>query len=123
MKIEKAIYQGYVWFSDCAEPTVIESEYGIDIEDDVNPFIVEGQLYDPETKISYSIRYADGKHVWKKYVLAELKGESREQTYCSNKMQGRKLKFREYWKAVPDPLCEGMEVLQMAENVFIGFEK
>lgn len=31
MKIEKAIYQGYVWFSDCAEPIVIESEYGIDI--------------------------------------------------------------------------------------------
>ena len=37
MKIEKAIYQGYVWFSDCAEPYVKEGEYEIDIEDDVNP--------------------------------------------------------------------------------------
>ena len=123
MKIEKAKYQGYVWFSDCAEPIVIESEYGIDIEDDVNPFIVEGQLYDPESRSSYSIKYADGKHICVKYVLSELQGEFCEQTYCSNKMQGRKLKFLEYWKAVPDPLCEGMEVLQVAENVFVGFEK
>lgn len=123
MKIEKAKYQGYIWFSDSAEPYVKEGEYEIDIEDDVNPFIIEGQLYDTEAKISYSIKYADGKHICVKYVLSELQGEFREQTFCSNKMHGRKLKFREYWKAVPDPLCEGMEVLQMSGNVFVGFEK
>lgn len=123
MKIEKAKYQGYIWFSDSTEPDVIEREYGVDIEDNANPFIVEGQLYDTESKVSYSIKYVDGRHVCIKYVLAELEGESREQTYCSNKMNGKKLKFLECWKAVPDSLCEGMEVLQMAENIFVGFEK
>lgn len=123
MKIEKSKYQGYLWYSDQTRPQVLhDEEFELDIPDNQNPFIIEGQLYDGERSIS--IKYIDGKYVEKRYVLAEFDGvECSERSFFANQMAGYKLKFRQYWRPQADPLCEDMEVLQAAEQVFTGLEK
>mgnify|MGYP003322291034 CR=1 FL=1 len=43
--------------------------------------------------------------------------------FCGNKMSGRVIKMRRYWRPERDALCEGMDVLKPAEMLFVGFEK
>lgn len=121
MKIEKSKYQGYLWFSNAKEPHVINNEdLEIEKSEAENPFIIEGQLFDG--KKSISIKYVDGKYIYKTYMLAELKDEFQEQLFFAHRMGDKQLKFRQYWREVPDDCCEGMEVLQPAELVFVGFK-
>ena len=59
MKIEKSNYQGYLWYSDEKYPRLIEDEtLEIDLNEYINPFIIEGLLCDKKT--SQMIRYVDG---------------------------------------------------------------
>lgn len=92
-----------------------------ELNERVNPFIIEGQLFDG--KKSISIKYVDGKYIVKKYVLDELPDKDfTEQSFLAHRMGDVKfLKFRQYWQEQKDELCEGMPVLQPAELVFIGF--
>ncbi|MBO5699233.1 MAG: TIGR04423 family type III CRISPR-associated protein [Bacteroidaceae bacterium] len=124
MKIEKAKYEGYLWMSDAQNPQVLEHvDFELEISDHENPFIVEGQLWDKEQARSISIKYVDGKYIYKEYtiknegqVMAEVK------TFYSNRMDGKKLKFKQYWREEKNEMCENMLVLQPAELVFVGFE-
>lgn len=123
MKIDRSMYEGYIWYSDSAVPVVLDKkEFELEIADCANPFVVEGQLFDCTDNLSYSIRYVDGRHICIKYDLDTLKGEKSIEIFSSNRMEGRGLKFITYWKDEPDPLCEGMSVLQPREVVFVGFE-
>ena len=66
MEINKqAKYEGYIWLSDQTQPRVLlGEEFDVDgITDSINPFVIEGQLWNAADGISISIRYADGKHV------------------------------------------------------------
>lgn len=124
--IERAYYQGYIWKSDKSDPEVIDCEYECHLDERENPFIIEGQLYCAETGTSYSIKYVDGRYIAKKYNVSEDdfgKENVDKKTFCSNRMDGRRLQFLQYWEAVPNWCCEGMEVNQPAELVFVGFEK
>ncbi len=120
-KIEKSKYSGYLWGSDQKEPEVfLNEEREFEFDENLNPFVVEGFLYDGKT--SYSIRYVDGKHIVNKYIISELPEEFTPQTYIPNFKKGVSgLKFRQYWKPEPDSLCEEMEVLKPAQLVFVGF--
>lgn len=116
-------FQGYLWWSNAKDPEVINgTPQVLELNDANNPFIVEGQLYDTANEVSYSIKYVDGIHLWKEYKLSE--GElGEEKNYIPNRMPNiEKLTFKQYWRAELDPLCEGMEVLQPAEFVFVGFK-
>ena len=120
MKIEKSTYQGYLLYSNEKQPQVFDNEaFELEIADDANPFIIEGQLYDG--KKSVSIKYVDGKYIVKSYETDSLTGEFQEQVFHSHRMDGKRLKFKQFWKEQPDDLCEGMKVLQPAELVFVGF--
>ena len=121
MKIEKSIYQGYLWYSDQKAPQVLNNEvFELESADSSNPFIVEGQLFDGQKSIS--IKYVDGKYLVKEYILDDLSNcEKVEQVFHSYRMDGEQLKFNLYWREVEDDLCEGMKVLQPAELVFVGF--
>lgn len=120
MKIEKSKYQGYLWYSDKKEPQVLNNEvFELQIADDANPFVIEGQLYDGMKSIS--IKYVDGKYIVNTYDLNALDGEIQEQMFHSHRMEGKLLKFKQIWKKQPDELCENMHVLQPAELVFVGF--
>lgn len=130
-QIEKGIYEGYIWYSDRKEPEVLESvtfEYIFD--EQKNPFIIEACLYDEYAKVSYFIKYVDGKYVAYRFNNIEIgvrsKGsdiEIEEHTFCANRMGNRMLVFQQWWREQPDCLCEGMKVLKPAELIFVGFKK
>lgn len=126
MKIEKSTYTGYLWYSDEKEPQILQGkEFELEIAENKNPFIIEGKLYDG--KKSISIKYVDGKYLMNTY---EVKQEDLKETnpnivqkeYIANFDGVGKLVFLQYWRPVVDALCEGMNVLQPQELVFIGFD-
>jgi CRISPR type III-associated protein (TIGR04423 family) len=127
MKIEKSIYDGYIWYSDKSEPEVFqEKDFEFDTDKIDNPFIIEGQLYDDQKMISYSIKFVDGKYICKKYEVESTDFNKKDveiKTFHANRVDNLKLQFLQYWKEEDDELCEGMKVLQPAELVFIGFVK
>ena len=122
MKIEKNIYQGYIWTSDSDGPIVIDDkEFELEIEDNAIPFVVEGMLATKSKSIA--IKYVDGKH---RIVVTDLDldGEYDEVTFAAHRMEGIKgLQFRRYWKEVENDLCLGMKELVPANLVFVGFKK
>lgn len=126
MNINKSIYEGYLWYSNAQSPQVInKKEFELTIDDNHNPFIVEGQLCDVHNRHSISIKFVDGQYIIMEYDFTEddFSNPEREvKTFLSNRMGDKKLQFLQYWKAEKDPLCEHMEVLQSAELVFVGFK-
>ena len=120
------IFEGYLWISDSEKPVQSQEEIIAmlnDITDNSNPFIIEGQLYGEKANKSYSIKYVDGKHLVVEYILTELPKDYNEKSFIANRLENiAKIKFRQYWKAEADKLCEGMDVLVPAEYVFTGFE-
>lgn len=122
MKIVKAKYEGYLWMSDAQSPRVIDNEeFDLELPDEANPFIVEGQLFNREEGISISIKYVDGKYLCKEYSVGNQTACDTKVFYA-NRMEGKKLRFFQYWRDAANDLCEGMPVLQPAELVFVGFE-
>jgi len=117
-------YEGYLWWSDKTKPDVYRNEKLPEWKEHLNPFIIEGQLYDNVNQKSYTIRFVDGNYLVNCFDLNELNGlDYIPKEYLSNRIDGvSKLCFREYWRPVEDELCEGMEVLQPAEVVFVGFK-
>lgn len=122
---QHANYEGYLWWSNAETPKVYKNEPLTDLPSEKsNPFIIEGQLIDKTNQKSVSIRFVDGDYIINGFDLKELKGlDFIKKEYLPNRMEGvSKLCFREYWRPEPDDLCEGMEVLQPAETVFVGFK-
>lgn len=139
MEIIKAgNYTGYLWYSDSNKPVIfvngkaINNDTQIDfsedyvIQDGTNPFIIEGQLFD--NNISYSIKFLDGRYMIKKFDLSKMEGEYDELVFLGNRIsvsnKSSWLKFRQYWKEKTDDIfCMGMNVMQPAERVFVGFKE
>nr|WP_320059537.1 TIGR04423 family type III CRISPR-associated protein [uncultured Bacteroides sp.] len=125
-RIEKSTYQGYVWKSDIKAPKIDiydNEEVELELDETKNPFIVEGFLVDDN--YSYSIKYVDGKYYVNKYDLNSLKDvDKTSHEYLSSFDSTRRLLFNQYWRPYEDELCDGgMDVLQPAEYVFVGFKK
>ena len=134
------VYEGYLWRSDSKEPTflngttlgslqLVASNSGKqitfeEITNESNPFIIEGQLYSKDANLSYSIKYVDGKHYVIQFDLNNIPDDwvFDEKGFIPNRINASKLKFRQYWKPEIDEFCKGMEVLQPAAFVFVGFE-
>ena len=128
MKIERAIYEGYLWYSDRQEPMVLTGDqyFELEMEDSANPFIVEGQLYAAETSTSLSIRYMDGAYHVTRFEVnaAELQQAGRDVAeYRSLRMKGRTLRFWQTWIREKDEACLGMDTQIPSALVFIGFGK
>lgn len=131
--IKPLAYEGYLWMSDKEMPDVYSNETIILPEDGDNPFVVEGQLYNRENGLSYSIKYIDGQYVVQEFYVtdADIKNpDNQEKTYISNRMKERTLKFLRYWEEVLDEdnftdenNPKGLPVLTQTKNVFIGFKE
>lgn len=121
-------YTGYLWLSDNQEPCIYVNQQLDDVikksmDDNANPFIIEGQLFDGV--FSYSIKYVDGEHKVSKYNVKEecANGYTKLHHFKgSSKLKGHNLLFYEIWKAVPDPICSQMEVFEAKAMIFGGFE-
>lgn len=126
---------GYYWMSDATRPVIVNEadrvpQSLVTLDPAVNPFIVEAQLYDRARNKSYDVKYVDGRYVVSVSAVHEAIADVRAGKYdyitlkrfMSNRMDGRRLLFFQYWRESHDPLCEGMEVLLPAEMAFVGFE-
>ncbi|MDE6668211.1 MAG: TIGR04423 family type III CRISPR-associated protein [Muribaculaceae bacterium] len=127
--IPEGLYEGYYWLSDADKPVVINGSFdGLKLDPDDNPFVIEAQLFDRKNNKSFSVKYTDGRYYAYRYDLTATesnnkKEEVKVQKYCSNQMSDHPwLYFHQYWRAKSDELCEGMDVLQPAEIVFVGFK-
>lgn len=124
-EIPKAKYQGYIWRSDSDSPEVLtgDKEYGgFTPNPDGNPFIIEGNLWDEITGVSISIRYVDGRYYIHRTTLTGETDHSTIKKYVAHRIDEYKyLRFVQLWESRPDPMCEGMEVLEPSKLVFIGF--
>lgn len=127
MKIEKSIYEGYLWYSNKTEPKILnEEEFELEISDNENPFVIEGQLFDADRMLSISIKYVDGEYICNSYNVDSLdfnRTNVEKKEFHSNRMNGYKLQFLQYWIEKEDALCEGMKVLCPTKSVFVGFIK
>ena len=125
IKIEKSIYEGYMWYSDAKEPQIYDQEEKEwVIKEDEKPFIVEGQLYDTENMKSISIKFVDGEYLVQTHDIDSLdfnRANVDIKVFQSNRMNGRKLRFLQYWNEKEDELCENMKVLVPSKRVFAGF--
>jgi CRISPR type III-associated protein (TIGR04423 family) len=130
MKPIKGTFEGYLWWSDQQQPEVHTKEKpttDLLLNEDENPFIIEGQLYDSQKGYSVSIKYVDGKYIVNEYDMksdfAGDKVETAEHLYRGYKMKGLNLLFKELWEPKEDPPCCDMEVLRATKVAFVGFEK
>ena len=119
--------------SDATDPVLINGdvpEILSRLDANVNPFVVEAQLFDHTNRLSYSVKYVDGNYIVHRYEVKETIKDVEAGKYdhitlkknFANRMPGLRLCFFQYWKDAPDTLCEGMNVLQPAELAFVGFK-
>lgn len=122
MEIKKSKYEGYIWYSDKQSPELIskEEDFELQIDNNKNPFIVEGYLVDDERSIS--IKYVDGEYHVNETSLDKI-DKSDERVYIGNKMDGRRLRFAQQWDETNDPLCEGLKIQTPGQLIFLGFKK
>lgn len=121
--IPNHVYEGYIWFSNQPEPTVLRNKK-FDFENSSqNPFIIEGLLWAEKEQIAVHIIHSH-RYLIHKYDLKKLENsDNKNISYLAHKMDGvKKLKFKQIWQAEKDSLCGDMEVLEMKAQVFIGFE-
>lgn len=125
IKINKC--EGYLWWSDQQKPKIYDGNtLDICLDETKNPFVVEGQLYDKETKESYSIKYVDGLYLINIYKVTDedlVNSVNETKCYLPNRMGDRWLKFLRYWEEKEDENCIDMPVLTFTKNVFIGFKE
>jgi len=128
MKKIEGTFEGYLWWSDQQDPEVYTKEKpqtDLELNENENPFIIEGHLYDATNGgHSVSIKYVDGKYIVNEYDMQkDFVGKVVNHRYRGNKMKGHNLLFKELWEPEKDPLCCGMEVLRATKVAFVGFEK
>lgn len=118
INIEKCT--GYVWYSDQTSPKVYQNEpLVLTLNEKENPFVVEANFTNGKT--SHSIRYVDGKYIYHSYNLSAEGEYSEIKVFPQSMPNVYKMLFRRYWKAEEDALCNGWDVLQPAELVFVKF--
>lgn len=129
-EIEKAKYEGYIWWSDKDRPKVYygDEEVNLSLNNDDNPFIIEGNLWDKAAGKSIFIRYVDGKYFTNETTVTDEDRNNpercTEKSFIAHRIDGvRTLNFLQYWEAFEDKLCENMEALRPQKMVFIGFDK
>lgn len=119
--------EGYLWWSDQENPEIYDGDVlDISLDETKNPFIVEGQIYDKEENMSYSIKYVDGQYLINKYKVetSDFTNKDHElKSFLSNRMDGRWLKFLRYWEEKKDENCMGLPALTFTKNVFVGFKE
>ena len=72
-EIKTANYIGYLWKSDQQKPEVLrgDKEFCTSLNDGENPFVIEGNLWDPASMISTTIKFVDGRYIVKTCTLTD----------------------------------------------------
>jgi CRISPR type III-associated protein (TIGR04423 family) len=119
-------FDGYIWKSDSQNPITLLDETFDFSTIKLNPFIVEGLLYNRDAYRSYHINH-DGEYHIVEYDLTELskKGEFIEKEFNPHRLLNsiKKVKFNQIWMDEKDPNCNDLLVLTLKATVFCGFKK
>lgn len=125
--------QGYLWYSDQTEPRIsIDKDIELHLDEKINPFVIEGQLYSDEEKKSISIKFIDGKYIVKTYDFnarrfiapdSAVMTEGRVEQYIANSRLNlsQPLNFIRVWKTVEDKINDNWRTLRPTGLVFKGF--
>jgi CRISPR type III-associated protein (TIGR04423 family) len=124
-ELPKGRYEGYLWFSDSSTPEVLFNESFDFSTIGVNPFIVEGLLFDRELNQSIHILHNNSYKITL-YPLNEIITEDAEiitKDFIAHRIkQVKRLVFKELWLPEPDENCEGLKVKTMKALIFCGFK-
>lgn len=128
MNTIKGQYIGYIWWSNAKTPEVYDEAKTIDIviEDNINPFIIEGMLWDKDNNISVTIKNIDGKCQISSVCVNDFKSNVKftEKKFIAHRIKNAsKLIFRQYWELKPNKDCLNMDVYIPTKLLFVGFEK
>jgi CRISPR type III-associated protein (TIGR04423 family) len=117
-------YEGYIWFSDQTKPIVLNNEKFDFNSIKLNPFIVEGLLFNRESNISIHILHT-GTYNISKYELDKISSKNiLEEEYLPHRIENiEKVCFKQIWEEKNDPNCEEFPVLTITALVFCGFKK
>ena len=117
-------FEGYIWISNSIEPIVLNYEKFDFSSISLNPFIVEGLLFNKTTGTSIHIQHA-GDYLIHQYNLNEVKPEnSVEKEYLPHRLKDvKKVCFKQLWEEEEDKNCEYFPVLTLKAIVFCGFKK
>jgi len=116
-------YHGYYWMSDKESPKMVNGIFEPPTGN--NPFIIEAMLWDDDNKKSIMISHT-GKYQIFEYNISLLEQEGVLETkfYMPHRLDKvKKVNFKQFWIEDPDPLCEGMPVLKLKAQIFVGFDK
>ena len=126
-------YEGYYWYSDQPAPKVVSPKEQLVFGELLTslPFVVEGNFYADEEKVSIQIRHIDGEYHISKFDLKGLQnhGNYTVKEYIAHRVKDAdgvsvgRYKMMEAWEEQEDPLCEGMTTLKPAWAAFCGFIK
>ena len=132
--IKKAAYQGYIWYSDEQAPKVYDNaEVGFELDDNANPFVIEGQLYDRAEDRSVSIKFIDGKYHINTYsgktgqfndASGEILTKGDIEHYAPSNRLGlsdKVLYFTRMWRETEDMINDNWKTLCPSGLVFKGF--
>lgn len=117
------LFEGYYWYSNAKIPEVIPQEPIKKGWFKEMPFIIEANFYSREKKLSIQVRHVDGKYHVARIDLdhADASLLDGPVTYLGHDLKGLDYQVVEAWEPKPDPLCDGMEVLQPSWTAFVGF--
>lgn len=116
-------YIGYYWLSDSETPVMVNGKKFDSTQIKINPFIIEGMLWDEKAKKSIMITHTGSYQIFE-FDLKEIEGEFVEKEYMAHRLDGvSKVCFKQLWKAEPDANCNDMKVLKMKAQIFVGFKK
>lgn len=126
-------YEGYYWYSDQSAPEVVYPQRKLDFKEILTllPFVVEGNFYAEQEKVSIQIRHIDGEYRSAQFDLKGLENNSNYPTrhYIAHRLKDEdeksisKYKMMEAWEEMEDPLLEGMKTLKPTWAAFCGFVK
>lgn len=122
-EIPNGNYQGYYWLSNAETPVMINGKID-STQIKINPFIIEGMLWDEKAKKSIMITHTGSYQIFE-YDLNEIEGEMVEKEYMAHRLNGvSKVCFKQLWQAEKDANCAGadMKVLKMKAQIFVGFK-
>ncbi len=131
MKIERAKYIGYLWYSNSSAPEVYygDKELELVLEDSDNPFIIEGLLWNSEKNVSIHVYYLEGHYTKRERAVKEewLNRNDDRHTkveYVAHRISKvKKLIFIQCWDLdhCHDNGCCDMPVYVPTELLFCGF--
>jgi CRISPR type III-associated protein (TIGR04423 family) len=127
-EVPRGDYVGYYWLSDSKTPIMIDENNPFDHSVfKVNPFIIEGMLWNEKEQTSIMIAHTGRYNIFEYKVkdISTVDGAILEsKNYIAHKMKAKSMvSFKQLWIAESDPLCVDSKVLKMKAQIFTGFDK